>query len=111
MNSKRGAVPFEANGQAYTLRLTTNAMVRYEDAAGHPVLEALGKMEDGAMSMVALRRLFAAMISPEVSEDDAGDIMDELGLAVAAQKIGEAATLAFPQSSAAGNAKKPPRKT
>lgn len=109
MNSKRGGVTFEADGQTHTLRLTTNAMVQYEDKAGHSVITALQNMEGGEARITDIRRLFAVMLG-DLSEENAGEVIDAIGLQKAAEKIGEAARLAFPQSSAAGNGKAPSRK-
>lgn len=107
MNSKRGAVTFEVDGQPYTLRMTTNAMVRYEDRSGESIVEALGKMDGANVSISSVRRLFWTMLVGDLSEEQAGDLMDEIGLTEAAAKLGEAARLAFPQAQPSGNAPKP----
>lgn len=109
MNSKRGSVTIEADGATHTLRMTTNAMVRYEDKSGESVIEALGKMDGAGVRISSIRRLFWSMLEGDFSEDQAGDLMDEIGLTLVAEKIGEAARLAFPQADVSGNAAKPSR--
>lgn len=115
MNSKRGAVPFEVDGRDYVLRLTTNAQVRYEDASGETVQEALYAMATTALpeedpsadakTQLArqrgvrkrLLRLFCAGLTPAMDEDDVGDLIDVLGDEEAARLLNEAILLAFPQ--------------
>ena len=118
MNTMRGAVTFEADGETLTLVLTTNAMVRYEDAhevyrasrismgladPGHETfLQAVGKMENEPSVMHRLRRVIWAGLShiPDMTEDRAGDIADAVGLMEMAKLVGQAVTLAYPEPEA-----------
>ena len=108
-NSLRGAVPFEANGASYTLRLTTNGQARYEDVAGEDVQAALRVMfaKRQHRHVNRIRRLFWAGLShvPGMTEDKAGDLMDEIGYVEAARLVNDAILLAMPEL-AAGNAPK-----
>jgi len=114
MNSKRGMVEIEADGVVWRLRLTTNGMVRYQDKAGETITEAFRAIDQGSKSeeldAQRFRRLFWAVLSAEhdVTEEDAGDIMDAAGFQLAAEKMGEAIRAAFPEAKP-GNVAAPPK--
>lgn len=100
----RGAVPFEAEGRARYLRLTTNAQVRYQERAGETLVDAVVAMQgEGSQGdMLRLRRLIWAGMGHEgLSEDAAGDLIDEIGLAEASRLLGEAIRAAFPEAAKA----------
>ena len=107
MNSKRGAVSFETEGGTRALRLTTNAMVAYQDATGETLMEGLQSLQERPGDMRRMRAMFWAGLGSG-SLDDAGDLVDEIGLSEAFRLIGEAASLAFPAApeDAAGNPQK-----
>lgn len=125
MNGLRGAVPFEVEGESLFLRLTTNAQIRYEDAAGETVIEALlgilGTADPKATPAERLaaergvtrrlRRLFWAGLShmDGMTEDRAGDLIDALGRQQAGTLIGDAIKAAMPEL-AEGNAPKAAKK-
>lgn len=109
MNSKRGAVIFEACGATHTLAFTMNNMVRYQDVAGETLLTACSEIERSPGDMRRLRRLFwAGMGSEGMTLDQAGDLMDDLGFERCVELIAQAAEAAFPQAEAAasGNVKR-----
>lgn len=113
MNVARGHVAFQAGGKDYTLALTTNAMVRYQHAAGETLLHALGKLQEDPSDAIRLRRLmWAALLHyGSMTEDDAGDLMDEVGIIRSVRLLSDASSLAFPDVAGdAGNDPKPPRK-
>lgn len=95
-NSKRGGIEFEAAGVTYTLRVSTNALVRFQDAEGKTALAALRAMESGDLDMHMLRAVMQHCLSPARSADEVGDLMDEIGILQAAALIGRAAQAAFP---------------
>lgn len=101
-NSLRGAVAFTVDGTEHFLRLTTNAQVRYEDAADEDVITALQAiLSRPQRATKRLRRLFWAGLSHMgLTEDEAGDLMDTLGRAEASALIGKAVKLAFPELAA-----------
>ncbi|ABA77782.1 hypothetical protein GQF56_13950 [Rhodobacter sphaeroides] len=114
----RGAIPFEAEGRARFLRLTTNAQVRYQERAGETLVDAIVAMQGEASQgdMLRLRRLIWAGMGHEgLSEDAAGDLIDEIGLAEASRLLGDAIRAAFPEAARAeaeapeGNAPAPAR--
>lgn len=107
-NSLRGAVPFEVDGASYTLRLTTNAQVRYEDAAGEDVATAINTVlkSPDKRHIKRIRRLFWVGVAPALAtEDEAGEMIDALGYAKVAGLIFQALRLAVPEAPA-GNAPK-----
>jgi hypothetical protein len=98
-NSLRGAVPFECDGQTMHLRVTTNAMVRYQDVAGETFLTGLAALEKDPSDIRRIRRMvWAAMSHADISEDRAGEVMDEVGLLDIVGLLSEAAAAAFPQA-------------
>lgn len=100
----RGAIPFEAEGRARFLRLTTNAQVRYQERAGETLVDAIVAMQgEGSQGdMLRLRRLIWAGMGHEgLSEDAAGDLIDEIGLAEASRLLGDAIRAAFPEAAKA----------
>lgn len=101
-------VDFEAMGQAYSMRLSTNAQVRYQRAAGETFLEGLNAVQENPSDTERLRRLVWASLShfDEMTEDAAGDIMDDVGIEQSIAKLSEAVVAAYPQASAdtSGNA-------
>lgn len=100
MTSLRGAVPFA--GERY-FRLSTNALVRYQDAAGETLLEAMAALEQSPGDTRRIRRMVWAALSHEgLTEEAAGDLMDEIGQTEAARLLGEAIRAAFPQAGAPG---------
>ena len=98
----KGTVEFEADGKAYSMRLSTNAQVRYQRAAGETFLDGLTAVQENPSDLERLRRLIWASMShaDNLTEDAAGDIMDEIGIEVAIAKLSEAVTAAFPKASA-----------
>ncbi len=100
----RGAIPFEAEGRERFIRLTTNAQVRYQERAGETLVDAIVAMQgEGSQGdMLRLRRLIWAGMGHEgLSEDAAGDLIDEIGLAEASRLLGDAIRAAFPESAKA----------
>ncbi|MCB2130809.1 MAG: hypothetical protein KDE03_17520 [Rhodobacteraceae bacterium] len=88
-------VSFEVNGREFTLAFSTNAMVAYEKSRGEGVISAFQKMEGDAPSMLLIHGLFWSALTPKMTEDEAGDLIDEIGLSRAAHLLAEAARKAF----------------
>ena len=112
MNTKRGAVSFETEGGARALRFSTNAMVSYQDATNETLMDGLQALQEKPGDMKRMRALFWAGLGGGAL-DEAGDIVDEIGLSEAFRLIGEAASLAFPAApeDASGNPQKGRRKS
>lgn len=112
-NAKRARISFESGNETHTLALTTNAMCRYQEKAGETLVAGLQALQKESSDIVRIRRLFWAGLA-ECSEDEAGDLIDDIGLNRAAELLGEAAVLAFPQDDAGadagkGKAARPPK--
>lgn len=87
-------IEFEHGGEEYTLAMTTNAMARYEAMSGESALSAFARLEKEP-SILMIRGLFWSAVTPSVSEDQAGDMIDDLGFAEATKMLGDAATRTF----------------
>jgi hypothetical protein len=110
MTSKRGTVNFEAGGVSHKARLSTNAMIRFQDETGRSVLEAFAAMDGKSADIKALRDILWASLEGDHTREDVGDIIDDLGFVDAGGIIGELGRLAFPpdepvEAGAPGNAK------
>jgi hypothetical protein len=100
----RGGIDFEAQGKTRTLRYTTNRLVSLEEKAGRTIQEVAKSMQNGAVSFADLR-LMMQIGAGLPNATDAGDVIDDIGLAHAVELIGAALTAAFGQAdqSAEGN--------
>lgn len=92
----RRGVEFEAHGKVRLLRYGTNALCRIETATGQGITEAAKRLQ-GDVSLSDLRLFWWAGLG-DVTMDQAGDLMDEVGFDRAGELIGKAFTLAFPEA-------------
>lgn len=108
MNSKRGGVTLKADDAEYLVRISTNAMVRYQDMAGESFLDGIAALQTKQGDIRRMRNLFWAGVShiDGMTPEQAGEIMDDVGFAEALEAVSEAAALAFPADEGAekGNA-------
>ena len=107
MNSKRGTVSFEVGGASYQARLSTNAMIRFQDETGRSVIEAFAEMEGKSADIKGIRDLLWVSLQGDHSRESVGDLMDEMGLIAAGRVIGDIGRAAFPQDDAPGADQKP----
>lgn len=84
------SVTFEAGGRELALRMDMNALARYQDRAGETISVAIDAIMKDGWDAVRGRRLFWSALSERVTEDDAGEIMSEIGMGVALGLTGEA---------------------
>lgn len=104
MSVRRGTVLFEVDGKGHALRLGTNQLADAEDAFGLPINAIVRKMQGTDVSITDLRRFFS--IAGQMSETEAGDVMDDIGVERAGELLGEAMAAAFPQDDKpSGNAR------
>lgn len=107
-----GALPFEADGRAWRLAFSFNALCRMEQLVESQAdIEALLRGEPPSMS--AVRAAMLAGLSdahPDLTHDDAGRLIDHLGHARAASLIYQALVLAFPPARK-GDAPRPRKAT
>lgn len=100
MNSKRGGVTLKNGDEEIIVRISTNAMVRYQDLAGETFLSGFNALQEDPSDIRRLRNLFWASVSDidGMTPDRAGDLLDDLGYKEAFPKVSEAVALAFPES-------------
>lgn len=97
-NINRGEVSFEAEGTAWTLVFSINALCDLEDRTGRSVQDL---NLDGALSMRLLRDLIWAGLRerhPAVTVEDAGRIATAAGMGVMQEKVMQAIVAAFPET-------------
>lgn len=95
---KRGAIEFAAMGLALSARVTTNAMVLYQERVGETFNAGLVAISGNPDDMLRLRNLFWAILQDGegLTVVQVGDVMDDIGVAEAMEIIGRAAQAAFP---------------
>lgn len=111
-----GAVKIKAGGREFALRFSMRAMLRYQQLYGEQLVEAGEKFADNPADMSIVVRLFRCAIPDEVSEDEALEIMDEIGVGATLRHVtdlvlglqkdifGE-----MEKAAPSGNAKRPPK--
>lgn len=85
-NPLRGEITLTGeSGKAYPIRLGTNALARMQEAFNEPTIKSLlnrlGKeLKGGDFSLIELRRLVQASSIADITETEAGDLIDDCGL-------------------------------
>lgn len=95
----RGGVEFAHDGRRYVMRFGANQLCAAEEASGRRTLELVNEIQSGAGSFRTFRVLFWAGLGT-VTVEQAGEMMDAIGLQEVAEIIGKALTLAFPDPEA-----------
>ena len=100
-NKLSGQVDFELDGVAYGLKLGMNAICEIEAATNSSINELQEQLNNPSKFRVTdLRILFFACLKAGGSKvetlEDAGNVLDRLGLEKGGQLLGEATQLAFP---------------
>jgi hypothetical protein len=100
-NKVRGEVGFEADGRAWTLAYSTNALCELEEELDDVVVSIADLLNGagGKRRLSTLRAVFRAGLldrHPEVTTADAGRLIDAIGMKAAFGKVSEAIALAFP---------------
>ena len=83
-------------GVSHKARLSTNAMIRFQDETGRSVLEAFADMDGKSADIKGIRDLLWVSVEGDHTRDDIGEMMDELGFVEAGRIIGEIGRAAFP---------------
>ena len=96
MNSKRGQVSFKANGEELHLKVTTNAMVKYQDISGQTYVNSILHLQENSTDMKVILNIFWSIIVEDKTIEECGDIVDDLGFKQTIELIGDATNLAFP---------------
>ena len=112
-NAERGEVSFEASGKTWTMKIGTEAMCSIEGLTGKGIAE-VGKLLGNEMTatITMLRAVFCGALQEHhegISPKECSKLMDEVGVDVIGQKIGEAFQAAFPK--AKEGAARPPKAT
>lgn len=104
----RRGVEFEAGETRHCLRFDVNALCELETEFGGTVEDVARRLspEGGMPRVTDIRAAFRAGLGIEgMTDRQAGDVMAEVGIPRAAQLIGEALALAFPEADAVEPAK------
>lgn len=104
-NREKGEVSFEASGKTWTLKMGTNAWCLVESELGVD----MSKIDLNDLSMTRTRVFFWATLRhhhKDVSVEQAGELMDDIGTARSVQLMTEALALQAPEAKA-GDARPP----
>lgn len=96
----RSTVNFESDGHAYSLRVTMNAMVLYQEkSGGESFIEGAAVVEQRPTDVIRIRKLLWSAMQhlDDITLEKAGDIMDGLGFAETIRIIGKALTTSYPE--------------
>lgn len=98
-NPIKGEVSFESSGKTYTFRLGINSQVMLEERLKMSVQKYIREHGDD-LGAGDIRLLFYAGLHQHhhLSEEEAGNLIDEIGVARAAEIFLEAAQLAAPKT-------------
>ncbi len=101
-NPNKSEVGFEVDGKAYVLKMSTNAICEIEDATGKGINEFADGLSDPAKFRIRdLRTIFYACLvggGSQLTQVDAGDLMDEVGMDKVGSLVQEAFKVAFPEA-------------
>lgn len=96
---KRATVDLVAGDKTYTLSLSMNALAELEAMLSQSTTEILAKLK--APSVVLCRAVLWAALRDHhraISIAEAGELLGQVGLGLAMERVGEALMLAFPQN-------------
>ena len=105
-NKKRGEVELKALGKTMIMRFGTNQICALEDDLGMGINQIAERISDPARMRISfIRTVLLHAINDPITQSigdmtvyGAGDIIDELGLEVVGEKIGEEFNAAFPDA-------------
>lgn len=99
---------FDALGSSWTLAYDINALCRVEDRLGIESVQDFQRTLQKNMSFRTLRALFCCGLSPDATEEQAGAVMQALGIDEVSAMLTETIQAAFPDDKGkAGNAPAP----
>lgn len=100
-NRSKGEVSFEANGQSYTMRFSANALCELEDALDMGVTAVAIQMSSPEnLRMRTVRAVLWAGLRdhhPNITQQEAGELVMEITFPKALELIGKAFEIAFHQ--------------
>lgn len=101
-NKDRGEVTLQTGDVTHKLRFTVNSLCNLEDALDMSIIEIGNKLSDVKKVRVSLLRTILKHCLPGGTTDDqAGEIIGEVGLPATMSAISEAIKQAFPEAKAA----------
>ena len=107
-NPQRGQMGVEVDGRTLTFAFTTNALCAIEDEFDLADITGLEKVLNDSPSLRTIRKLFRIGLTdlhPEMTDVEAGEIMDAVGgLEPSLELIMRAVEQAFPEAAAKGTA-------
>ena len=98
-------IKFEAGGKEYALAFGMRSLKAYQRAAGETATEAFAALEAGKVDLVRLSDLFKSACAPEITEEECDAMIDEIGITLAMELLGEAAGAYFGDPTVAPPAK------
>lgn len=111
-NPVKGEITFEARGQTFTYKLGTNAQVMIENKTGMSISKFFAERGEN-FSANDVRTIFHAGLfrQHQLTEDEVGDLIDELGAERVATIFVEAAQSAFAKrpTNGAAETENPPK--
>lgn len=101
-NKNKGEVALKAGEKEYILRFSANALCDLESSTGKTIMQIMDGVKNiENLSMTTVRAMLWAGLKehhPEVTIMDAGNIIGEISMLGAFNKIAEAAQAAFPDA-------------
>jgi hypothetical protein len=96
-----GVLTFEADGQTWRMCASVNALCELESLVSDPE-QITFLMSGGDANFTTIRAAFCAFLRdnhPDLTQEDAGLLLDHLTLVVAGSKLAQALMIAFPEVS------------
>lgn len=106
----RGEATFQANGQAWILRFSNNAICKAEEEFKQPFGEIVAGLGGSGFRFQTFRTLFRLGLSHHhmaATDELAGDLIDEIGMTEALRITVESIKAAMPAAKAAGAGEEP----
>lgn len=114
-NLNRGEVSAQIAGTEYILRIATNEWCYLENELGMPtdeiIADFIGMLSANKLKMGLLRALFRAALigrKPDITKDQAGDLMSGMGLVEAGGLLAQVIKASMPEEND-GTAPRPPK--
>ena len=98
MAASNGKKHFDALGDTWTLSYDINALCRIEDRLGIENAQEFQRVLKNNLSFRKLRTLFCCGLSPEATEERAGEVMQALGMDEVSAMITDTIQAAFPDT-------------
>lgn len=103
-NPHRGEVELHAGDKTYIMRMSINAIVEIENHFDLGINKVAAKLSDvDGMRIGTLRTIIRLALKehhPELSDKDAGEIIQSVGFAATSEAIQKAMQAAFPEAKA-----------